>query len=254
MEYGIQMYSVRDVSKNNLHQALIQVAQIGYHYVEFAGFFNHPAQEVKTWLDELGLECCSTHTKFDLIKPDCIEETIAYHKEIGCDTIVIPGGVPICTPEELSESCNILNEACRKLSKNGMRLGYHNHSPEFLPSPFGTLVINELIARTGIDLEVDTFWAYNANVNPVSFMEAHKDRIHIIHLKDGIPTVPENRTWEMWNKEAKGKALGEGKAPVADVWKWAVQNGVRIVVESEGLDPTGPEEIARSMKYLRTLG
>ena len=254
MKYGIQMYSVRDVAKTDLHEALKKVAEIGYREIEFAGFFDHTAKEVRQWLDELGLECCSTHTKFDLIKPDQIDNTIAYHKEIGCDTIIIPGGVPIGTPEELETSCKILNEACKKMKENGMRLGYHNHSPEFIPSPFGKLLIVELLQRTQIDLEVDTFWAFNAGVDPIAFLEAHKDRIRILHLKDGIPTIPENRTWEKWNKEAKGKALGEGKAPIAEIRDWAIRNGVQIVVESEGLDPTGPEEVARCLDYLKKIG
>ena len=253
MEYAIQMYSVRDVSKLDLREALKIVAQTGYRYVEFAGFFDHTAAEVKGWLDEFGLKCCSTHTKFDLIKTENIDDTIEYHKTIGCDTIIVPGGVPISSPDELDKSCLTLNNAAKKLSENGMRLGYHNHSPEFLPSPFGKLVIEELIARTVIDFEIDTFWAFNADVDPVSFMDAHKDRIHIIHLKDGIPVDPDNRNWGSWNKGAKGKALGEGKAPIREIRKWAIQNGVRMVVESEGLDPTGPEEISRSLSYLRTL-
>lgn len=253
MKYGIQMYSVRDVSKTDLHEALKKVAQIGYHYVEFAGFFDHSAEEVKGWLDELGLECCSTHTKFDLIKPENIDATIAYHKTIGCDTIIIPGGVPLWSDDELNDSFAIFAEAQKKLAENGMRVGYHNHSPEFLMPPFGKIVINEILERTTIDIEPDTFWIFNAGVDPVEFLEAHKDRIHVIHLKDGLTVAPENRTWETWNKGSKGKALGEGEAPIAAIREWAVKNGVRIVVESEGLDPTGPEEVERSFKYLTTL-
>ena len=34
MEYGIQLYSVRDLSKESLEEALRQVAEIGYKFVE----------------------------------------------------------------------------------------------------------------------------------------------------------------------------------------------------------------------------
>ena len=43
MEYGIQMFSVRDIAEKDLHAALRKVAELGYRYVEFAGFFDHPA-------------------------------------------------------------------------------------------------------------------------------------------------------------------------------------------------------------------
>ena len=47
MEYGIQMYSIRDMAEKDLDAALGAVATIGYKYVEFAGFFGHTAEEVK---------------------------------------------------------------------------------------------------------------------------------------------------------------------------------------------------------------
>ena len=43
MEYGIQMYSVRDITEKDLEGALYQVADLGYKFVEFAGFFGRKA-------------------------------------------------------------------------------------------------------------------------------------------------------------------------------------------------------------------
>ena len=38
MEYGLQLYSVRDITETDLHLALSSVAAMGYEYVEFAGY------------------------------------------------------------------------------------------------------------------------------------------------------------------------------------------------------------------------
>ena len=62
MEYGLQMYSVRDITDKDLDGALKKVAEIGYKFVEFAGFFGHSAQEVKDMLDKYGLRVSGTHT------------------------------------------------------------------------------------------------------------------------------------------------------------------------------------------------
>ena len=62
IEYGLQMYSVRDITKENLKDALRKVAEMGYKYVEFAGFFGNTAEDVKAWMDEYGLKCSGTHT------------------------------------------------------------------------------------------------------------------------------------------------------------------------------------------------
>ena len=51
----------------------------------------------------------------------------------------------------------------------------------------------------------------------------------------------------------KGKSLGSGMAPVKAVRDWALANNVLMVVESEGLDPTGPEEVKRCIDFLRSL-
>ena len=73
VEYGIQMYSLRDITKDDLKGALKQVAEMGYKYVEFAGFFNNSAEDVKAWLDEYGLVCSGTHTGIPGILPEAIE-------------------------------------------------------------------------------------------------------------------------------------------------------------------------------------
>ena len=49
----------------------------------------------------------------------------------------------------------------------------------------------------------------------------------------------------------ESKALGEGVAPVEAVLTKALELGVQVVVESEGLDPTGIEENARCFNFLK---
>ena len=51
MDYGLQLYSVRDMTDKDLDGTLKKVAEIGYRYVEFAGFFGHSAEKVKAMLD-----------------------------------------------------------------------------------------------------------------------------------------------------------------------------------------------------------
>ena len=250
--YGLQMYSVRDLTGTDMREALSRVAAMGYRYVEFAGFFDHPAEQIKAWLDEFGLEVSGTHTGMDQITPDTIEETIAYHKAIGCRDLIVPGA-KWNTPEEMEETLAALNEAQKRLAEEGITLGYHNHSKEFYPTPYGKVTEDEVIARTDVKLEIDTFWLFNAGIEPVAYCEAHKDRIRMIHIKDGVIPKEAVRDWSTAHKDVKGVSLGSGDAPVARIRDWALQNGILMVVESEGLDPTGLEEVERCIQYLRTL-
>ena len=48
--------------------------------------------------------------------------------------------------------------------------------------------------------------------------------------------------------------MGEGSAPVRDVIAKAKDMGLAMVVESEGLQPTGIEEVARCARFLKAEG
>ena len=250
--YGLQLFSIRDVSEVSLKEALRQTAEMGYSFVEFAGFFNNPAEDVASWLKEYGLTCSGTHTGMGEIKPETIEATIAYHKTIGCQNLIVPGA-RWDTPEDMEKYIGRLNEAQKKLAAAGITLGYHNHSKEFFPTPYGKVVEDEIIRRTSVLLEFDIFWVYNAGLDPVALLEKYQDRVRVLHLKDGRIVSPENRNYQNAHNGAVGTALGEGQAPVKAVRDWALQNGVQIVVESEGLDPTGPAEVGRCIRYLQAL-
>lgn len=252
VEYGIQMYSVRDAVKTDMKQTLKEVARLGYKYIQFAGLFDHPAADIKAWLDEYGLECVDTHTSIALLAPETIQKTIEDHKILGANRIFIPGMKQV-TADDIDLQIARINYADKILKENGMTLGYHNHSREFLPNHSGLLVEEEILNRTDVEIEVDTFWLFNAGIDVIDYLEKHKDRINVIHLKDGFPVAPENRAFDTAHAGAQGKALGEGQAPVKAVREWAIKNNVLMVVESEGLDPTGLEEVGRCMKFLRSL-
>lgn len=252
VEYGLQMYSVRDITKENMKDALRQVAEMGYKYVEFAGFFDHPAEDIKAWLDEYGLKVSGTHTGYKLIQPGAIEETIAYHKAIGCTRLILPSA-KWNTPEELEYTVALMNLAQKRLEAEGITLGYHNHSKEFYPTPYGKIVENEIIDRTNAEIEIDTFWLFNAGIDPVPYLEAHKDRIRVIHLKDGVFPTDGQRDFATAHEGVRGCSVGSGIAPVKAVREWAIANNVWMVIESEGLDPTGPAEAKRCIDFLRSL-
>ena len=241
MEYGLQLYSVRDAAGENYAATLKAVAKMGYSFVESAGFYGHSADEVKAMLDEAGLSIIATHTGWgDVI--DRLDETIAYHKALGCKHIVIPGA-PLGTKAEVDFAVDAINRIQPIVEAAGLLLHYHNHSGEFLMNRDGVMAEYELYARTNILFEIDTFWAYHAGVDPVGLMEEWRDRIALIHLKDGFSE----------NGRAIGKSLGLGAAPVLAVREKAMALGIQMIVESEGLEPTGLEEVKRCIEFLNTL-
>lgn len=239
-EYGIQLYSVRDAMKENMRETLKKIAAMGYKSVEFAGFFDHSAEEVKAMLEETSLTISGTHSSFADLRPSKIMETIAYHKAIGNTDYIVPGA-DLSSKEKIDDFCNVMNFAQPILAAEGIRLGYHNHSHEFAVLPCGTTIHSIIENKTNVHFEIDTFWAFNAGCDPIAMMERLKDRIHVIHLKDGF-------------MGGKGIPLGRGEAPVKAVVEYASKNGIAMVVESETLQPSGLAEAEACIEFLKTLG
>ncbi len=239
-DYGIQLYSVRDAMKENMRETLKKIKDMGYKYVEFAGFFGHSAEEVKAMLDETGLIISGTHSSWEDLRPSKIMETVAYHKTIGNPDYIVPGA-DLSSLSKIEDFCAVMNFAQPILAAEGIKLGYHNHSHEFALMPYGTTIHAELERRTGVHFQIDTFWAFNAGCDPIAVMERLKDRIHVIHLKDGFVG-------------GKGIPLGQGEAPVKAVIDYAVKNGLTMVVESETLQPSGLAEAEACMEFLKSVG
>lgn len=237
MNYGLQMYSVRDITEKDLAGALKKVAQIGYKTVEFAGFFGHSAEEVKAMLEENDLIVSGTHSGLDDLVND-FEGTVKYHKTIGNTNYIIPGA-PWQTKEELDDTIEKMNKFQPMLAAEGITLAYHNHDGEFKPNKDGLIAHEEMEKRTSINFQIDTYWAYVAGKDPVEVLERLKDRVKIIHIKDGT-------------QDGHGHALGEGTAPVDKVYAKAKELGMHMVVESETLQPDGISEATRCFAFLKT--
>ena len=238
MNYGLQLYSVRDSAKENLLDTIEKVAKLGYKKLEFAGFFGASAEDVRKKMDECGVCVSGTHTGWEEIR-DHFEETVKYHKTIGNTNIIIPG-FGYGTKEKVDEFIEFLNEFGPRLKAEGITLGYHNHAKEFTTFYDGKNVHELIEENTDVEFEIDTYWVYAAGLDPVATLERLKDRVRVIHIKDGYA-------------DGKGMPLGMGTAPVDAVYKKAKEMGLLMVVESETLTPSGLEEARICIEYLKGL-
>lgn len=238
MKYGIQLYSMRDLAVADFDACVKKAGELGYDMVEFAGFFGRTADQVNALLKEAGVEVFGTHSGAQELIND-FEGTVKFHKAIGNTRFIIPG-FPLGNKQEIDTFVDILNKYQPMLEKEGILLGYHNHSSEFLPTADGYIPEYELAARTNVLFEIDTYWAYNAGQDPVAVMEMYKDRLISIHIKDGF-------------EGGRGMPLGKGSAPVSAVYAKAVELGVPMVVESETCNPSGAAEAEICIGYLKSL-
>lgn len=236
-EFGLQLYSVRDTTPEDMAGTLKKVAELGYTSVEPAGFFDHTAEEFNAMLAETGLKLSGTHSQWTELR-DNYEETVAFHKAIGNKRYIIPGA-DLSSKEKIDEFVDFINEYQPKLAAEGIDLQYHNHAHEFCPNEDGSYIHEELQKRTKLNFEIDTYWVYRSGNDPIKLLKKLKDRVNCIHVKDGTM--------------ADGRSCGLGTAPVAKVVAYAAKHGIDMVVESEGLKPDGISEVTRCINYLKTL-
>jgi sugar phosphate isomerase/epimerase len=109
-----------------------------------------------------------------------------------------------------------------------------------MPNVDGSVALEQMIYRTDIKFEIDTYWAFVGMKNPVELITRLKDRIVRIHIKDGSP-------------DGKGMPLGMGDAPVKEVYDKAIELGFLMVVESETCTPSGIAEAEICINYLKSL-
>src|SRR5687768_6390350 len=87
---AIQLYSLRDECATDLPGTLKAVADMGYEAVEFAGYFNHSAQDLRKVLDDLGLKCAGTHTAMATLQGDELQRTAEFNATLGNPFLIVP--------------------------------------------------------------------------------------------------------------------------------------------------------------------
>lgn len=237
MKLAVQLYTLRRDYEDGegFLKVLEKVKELGFDGVEFAGFADLEPEVIKAKLDELGLEAVGCHMSMKNFTDENVEETLKIAKTLGMKNIGT-GGAAHSTIEDVNRIREIFGNANEKHGKDGYKFYYHNHTEEYEIDFDGKLCM-DLIAEKAY-LEVDTYWSFCANVNNYDYITQNKDRIILLHIKDGIDRNP--------------KALGEGENDLLSVFKAAKDSGIEwLVLENDDPQPTGIEDIARSMKYLK---
>ncbi|MBQ4065288.1 MAG: sugar phosphate isomerase/epimerase, partial [Clostridia bacterium] len=184
---GIQLYSVRDDLAADFEGALRKVKEMGYEYVEFAGYFaGKTGEEIKALLDEIGLKSVSAHQNLDLFVNDP-EGGFAFYKAYGVKYIVIPWYDKTKLPgnPEWEETKALFKKVADEAKEYGFEILYHNHDFEFETYEdryLYDIMFEEL--KGYVDPQPDVCWLKYGGVEPAEYLRKYGDRINVVHLKD----------------------------------------------------------------------
>ncbi|WP_379545665.1 sugar phosphate isomerase/epimerase family protein [Oceanobacillus sojae] len=227
-EFGLQLYSVRDTAEDNLLETISLVADMGYQGVQFAGFFQTPAMNLKRLMDNKQIGAAGSHTGLDELTGDKLKETIAYNQEIGNSLLICPW-LPETdrkTRADYQRTAQKLNEIGQICKDNGMIFAYHNHHFEFETFD-GETGFDLLFSQTEpelVQIELDCYWATHAGYDPTDIIRKYGRRIISLHIKD--------------MKEENGKRrsieIGAGMLDIKTLLRVGKENGVNwFIVEQE---------------------
>jgi sugar phosphate isomerase/epimerase len=186
-QIALQLYTLREASKQDFIATLRKVAELGYRAVEPAGLYNVPAADVRATLDELGVRVISAHVPLDSLESN-FAGTIADVQALGSPYVTVPfvAEARRATAADVSALAATLNELGQQARDSGLQLAYHHHAFEFAPLDSGTMW-DILTAETDpglVALQLDVFWAARGGKDPAALIAQHADRVRMLHLKD----------------------------------------------------------------------
>jgi sugar phosphate isomerase/epimerase len=254
---GLQLYTVRDLMKDDFDGTIAKVAAIGYKEVEFAGYFGRTAQQVRAACDKNGLAPVSTHIQYEELD-DKFPSVIETSKAIGLKYIVCP-----FIKEELRKSPDIWKQASDKFNrcgeqtkKAGIQFAYHNHWFEFLPVD-GKLPYDELLKLCGsnlVKMEMDLCWITAAGGDPLKYFNEYPGRFPLVHVKDlhSIPKVTAGGA-QNYGDTVDLTEVGSGLIDWKRIFAQSDKAGIKhYIVEHD--HPKQPfDSITKSYEYLNKL-
>jgi sugar phosphate isomerase/epimerase len=198
---GLQLYSIRDSIMRDVPGAIAKVADMGYKFVEPAGYNNgkfygmEPA-DFKALLDKNNLPMISSHTGQALPDSAHWDEVMAWwdacidaHAQVGAKYIVQPfmGAEAYRSLDTLKLYCNYFNAIGEKCNAKGIRFGYHNHDREFSTQLDGQTIYDVMLENTDpskVTFEMDLYWTVMGGANPIDYFNKYPGRFELWHIKD----------------------------------------------------------------------
>jgi sugar phosphate isomerase/epimerase len=188
---GVQLYTLRDHCKDaeSFDKTCKWIAAQGIRDVQVSGVAIQDATILRKILDDHGLVCTVTHRGMDALRD--IQATLDYHGTLGCKYAAL--GSFNGDAEAWRAFADEFSGLADAYAAQGLALGYHNHSHEFIPFAEDPAKINPkenpmwlLFERCSKNVwfEIDTYWVAHGGADPADWIDRVSGRIPVVHFKD----------------------------------------------------------------------
>ncbi len=236
---AIQLYSVREAAAKDFPAVLKRIADMGYKGVEFAGLHGMAPAEVRKVIDDLGLQVSSAH--LPLPTAENCAELVDQCRTLGITWLVAGFGPDqLKTVELCKQAAEKVATAVSLLEGTGIALGLHNHWWEFetVEGRFPEDILLE--ASPSVFAELDVYWAQVGCGDAVKAVADRKQRVLLLHAKDGMIEPKQPMT-----------AVGSGKLDFPKILAATDPNVLEwVIVELDSCATDMMEAVERSYRYL----
>jgi len=249
--FGLQLYTLRDVLPQDPKGVLTQVASYGYKEIEsYEGdkgiFWGMTNKEFKKLMDDLGMKIVSSHCNINENFERKAEEAAA----IGMKYLICPYLGPQKTLDDFKKFAATFNQRGEICKKHGLRFAYHNHDYSFVPLE-GQMPQDVMMQGTDknmVDYEIDIYWVVTAGQDPIAWLNKYPDRFKLCHVKD-------RRKDAIATDKDASVVLGTGGINFKEILNTAGKKGVEhYIVEQERYDNTTPQDAAKAdAAYLKNF-
>lgn len=241
---AVQLYSVREDCARDLPGTLKALAEMGYEGVEFAGYYDRSAQELRELLDEVGLKVAGSHVRGHELASENLAASIEFHQTLGNKYLIVPWMNPSEDPTVWRDFAGRLNTVAEQLAPKGLCTGYHNHGHEFKPAggeaPWDIIAAN---TKPEVVMQLDLGNACHGGADPMVYLRKYLHRAGTIHLKE-------------FSSSNEKPLIGEGEIPWEEALS-AIEAGGKTewyIVEQEVYPVPPLEAVKRCREFLRGLG
>lgn len=239
---SVQLYTVRELLKEDLRGTLRRLADIGFERVEPFSFVSF-GQELADGLREAGLSAPTTHEHLVGTDAGPIFEAA---RALGIATVIDPhiADERWTSAESVAGVAADLNALAVTAADYGITVGYHNHSHELTHSFEGVTALEVLAEHLdpAVVLEVDTYWVAAGGHDPVALLKKLGDRVQALHVKDGPGSL----------EPLDQVAVGKGSLPIREIVEAAPQ--ALRVIELDDSRGDRFEAVADSFAFLTAEG
>lgn len=192
-----------------------------------------------------------------------LEKVIAFNKKLGV-RYIRDSLMPSCCVgrrEGFLEAAEALNRYGELLSREGLKLYYHNHHFEF--QRFGDKTGFELLAEATdpryVGFELDVHWLQRGGQDPIRWIRRLAGRTDLVHLKDyriRLPDVAPTPALLHQEQSIQFAEIGAGTLDMPAIIDTSLQSGaVYLPIEQDdtyGRDPF--DCLKESVENIRAMG